>query len=36
MEKIKQFMYEGWVSKPAYIRAFVWFTVGLTVGALLK
>jgi len=35
-EKIRQLMLEGWVSKPAVVRAFLWFIAGLILGSLAK
>ena len=34
-EKMKRFMIQGWVSKPAYIRALGWLLLGIIIGVLL-
>ena len=36
MEKFKEFMYNGWIGKPAYIRAFGWLLLGVVIGIVLK
>ena len=35
-EKIKRLMYEGWMSKPAYIRAFGWVLAGFILGVIIR
>ena len=34
-DKIRRLLYQGWMSKPACIRAFGWLLVGVIIGAKL-
>jgi len=36
MINFKRFMIEGWTAKPAYIRAFAWFILGVVTALALN
>ena len=36
VEKIKRFMMQGWMSKPAWIRAIGWIVVGGLIVGMIK